>query len=69
MVFLKGRSVTQELRLEAANEINGLWVRHVRYGEEPPGVLTVAHVIERDELSRPNTRASQKPAEMPPAND
>jgi hypothetical protein len=42
--------MTSEQRVNAANEINGLWVRHVRYGEPPPDVDTVAKILERHEL-------------------
>jgi hypothetical protein len=58
--------VTPEQGLEAAIEINWLWIRHISYGEESPDVVTVARVIERYELSHPNNKASQKAAEMPP---
>jgi hypothetical protein len=43
--------VTPEQRLEAANEINGLWFRHIRDGEEPPDVLRVAGIIEKHVLN------------------
>ena len=28
--------MTPEQRIQVANEINGLWVRHIRCGESPP---------------------------------
>jgi hypothetical protein len=43
--------MTPEQRLNAANEINGLWVRQIRNGEIPPDVLAVAGIIERFALA------------------
>jgi hypothetical protein len=42
--------MTPEQRLNAANEINGLWVRHVRHGEIPPDLNKVSRILERYEL-------------------
>jgi hypothetical protein len=42
--------MTTEQRLNAANEINGLWVRHIRNGEAPPDVDKVSRILERYEL-------------------
>lgn len=42
--------MTSEQRLDAANEINGLWVRHFRDGELPPDVNKVSRILERYEL-------------------
>jgi hypothetical protein len=38
-------------RLNAANEINALWVRHLRYSDAPPDAETVARILERHEVS------------------
>jgi len=50
--------MTPEQRLNAANEINGLWVRHVRHGEAPPDLNSVARILERHELSPVRPRNS-----------
>jgi hypothetical protein len=34
--------MTSEQRLQVANEINRLWVRHTRCGERPPDLRQVA---------------------------
>jgi hypothetical protein len=42
--------MTPEQRFNAANEINGLWVRHVKHGEIPPDLNRVSRILERYEL-------------------
>jgi hypothetical protein len=44
------RPMTPEERLHAANDINGLWLRHLRRGDAPPDADTVSRIIERYEL-------------------
>jgi hypothetical protein len=44
--------MTPEQRLNAASEINGLWVRHVRHGEIPPNLNKVSRILERYELDK-----------------
>ena len=43
--------MTPEQRLNAANEINQLWVRHIRYGETPPDLSQVSKILEWYEVS------------------
>lgn len=39
----------EQHRLQVANEINRLWVRHIMHGENPPDLCQVARIIERYE--------------------
>ena len=52
--------MTPEQRLQVANEINGLWVRHIRCGESPPDLRQVARIIEQNEARETAGTASQK---------
>jgi len=49
-----------EQRLQVANEINGLWVRHIRCGEKPPDLRQVAQIIEQYEARKTEGTTSQK---------
>jgi hypothetical protein len=53
--------MTAEQKLNAANEINGLWVRHIRNRELPTDATTVARIIERYEAREAATAVSRKP--------
>jgi len=52
--------MTSEQRLRVANEINGLWVRHIRCGETPPDLRQIARIIEQYEARETSGTASQK---------
>ena len=51
--------MTPEQRLQLANEINGLWVRHIRCGKSPPDLRQVARLIAHNE-ARETAGTSQK---------
>jgi hypothetical protein len=53
--------MTSEQMLNAANEINRLWVRHISYREQPPDATTVARIIERYESRDVPPSVSRKP--------
>jgi hypothetical protein len=52
--------MTPEQRLQVANEINGLWVRHIRCGENPPDLRQVARIIEQHEARETAGTAPQR---------
>ena len=52
--------MTSEQRIRVANEINGLWVRHIMCGEKPPDLGQVALIIEQYEARETSGAASQK---------
>ena len=52
--------MTPEQRLHVANEINGMWVRHIRCGEMPPDLRQVVRIIEQYEAREASGTASQK---------
>ena len=52
--------MTLKQRLQLANEINGLWVRHMRFGEKPPDLHQVVRIIEQYEARETAGTGSQK---------
>ena len=52
--------MTPEQRIQVANAINGLWVRHIRCGESPPDLRQVVQIIEQYEGRETAGITSQK---------